>query len=76
MERDSFTVKGQENGIAGFFLIAVIVYAAVWFVMNHTTLGHGVYAIGQFRGICKASGDYRHCTSSCSYIRSWVCWLR
>ena len=52
----SFIVKGQENGIAGFFLIAVIVYAAVWFVMNHTTLGHGVYAIGNSEESARRAG--------------------
>ena len=52
----SFTVKGQQNGIAGFFLIAVIVYAAVWFVMNHTTLGHGVYAIGNSEESARRAG--------------------
>ncbi|MBW3081350.1 ABC transporter permease [Bifidobacterium saguinibicoloris] len=52
----SFTSNGQQSGIAGFFLIAVLVYVVIWFIMNHTTLGHSIYAIGNSEESARRAG--------------------
>lgn len=52
----SFTSGGQQSGIAGFFLIAALVYVVIWFVMNHTTVGHSVYAIGNSEESARRAG--------------------
>ena len=52
----SFTSKGQSSGIAGFFLIAVLIYIALWFIMNHTTLGHSIYALGNSEESARRAG--------------------